>query len=286
MITDSSLINELDKRLVENKKAFAELEELTEQLKIVNKKLEESEALKSHFISNIRNEIINPFTSIINLSKQILSMNDLEKAKRNASLIHGEAFFLDFQLKNIFAAAELEAGETLPQIYTVNIQNTIKSLIDSYIESAAKKKIEIEYTSEITEDFTLKTDPGKLTLILSNLLNNAILFSKERGKVEIFAKNIDRTIIISIKDYGIGIEPEKVQVIFDRFKRLDNTINTLASGYGLGLSVAKALVDFLDGQISVESQTDNGATFTIEIPESFVDEEPTGEAIDENGMLF
>ena len=135
MITDSSLINELDKRLVENKKAFAELEELTEQLKIVNKKLEESEALKSHFISNIRNEIINPFTSIINLSKQILSMNDLEKAKRNASLIHGEAFFLDFQLKNIFAAAELEAGETLPQIYTVNIQNTIKSLIDSYIVS-------------------------------------------------------------------------------------------------------------------------------------------------------
>lgn len=286
MINDSTLISELERRFKENKKAIAELEEMTAQLKAVNKKLEESEALKSHFISNIRNEIINPFTSIINLSKQISSMNDIEKAKKNAMLIHDEAFFLDFQLKNIFAAAELEAGETFPQIYSVNIMSTVKNLIDSYQNNLTAKKLKVDVISSVQNDFTFKSDPGKLGLIYSNLLNNAILFSKEDSVIQINLTFEYDSMIFTIKDQGIGIDEDKLRIIFDRFKRLDNTINTQSSGYGLGLSVAKALTDMLDGTISVESKLGEGSMFTVMIPDVHVDTEATGTAIDENGMLF
>jgi len=286
MINDSTLISELEKRFNDNKKAIAELQELTEQLKTVNKMLEESEALKSHFISNIRNEIINPFTSILNLSKQITTMTDIEKAKKSAALIFGEAFFLDFQLKNIFAAAELEAGETYPQIYSVNVTNTVQSLIDSYQGNISAKKLNIVINSSIEKDFTFKSDPGKLTLIYSNLLNNSILFSKEGGTIEINLSFEYDSMVFAIKDNGIGIEADKMKLIFDRFKRLDNTINTLSSGYGLGLSVAKAITDMLNGVISVESVVGQGATFTVVIPDVHTDTEATGTAIDENGMLF
>jgi len=286
MINDSTLISELEKRFNDNKRAIAELQELTEQLKTVNKMLEESEALKSHFISNIRNEIINPFTSILNLSKQITSMTDIEKAKKSAALIHSEAFFLDFQLKNIFAAAELEAGETYPQIYSVNVLSTVQNLIDSYQGSLSAKKLEITLNSSIDTEFSFKSDPGKLSLIYSNLLNNAILFSKDGGMIEISLSFEFDSMIFTIKDNGIGIETDKVKVIFDRFKRLDNTINTLSSGYGLGLSVAKAITDMLNGTISVESIVGQGATFSVVIPDVHIDTEATGTAIDENGMLF
>lgn len=286
MINDSTLISELERRFNDNKKAIAELEEMTAQLKAVNRKLEESESLKSHFISNIRNEIINPFTSIINLSKQIASINDIDKAKRNAALIHGEAFFLDFQLKNIFAAAELEAGETFPQIYSVNVMSTIKGLIESYQNNITAKKVNIIVNSSIPDDFTFKSDPGKLTLIYSNLLNNAILFSQEGGDIEITVSFEYDSIVFVVKDNGIGIEEDKLKLIFDRFKRIDNTINTLSSGYGLGLSVAKAITDMLDGTISVESTVGVGSTFTVLIPDVHMDTEATGTAIDENGMLF
>jgi len=286
MINDSTLISELEKRFNDNKRVIAELQEMTDQLKSVNKMLEESEALKSHFISNIRNEIINPFTSILNLSKQITTMSDIEKAKKSASLIYGEAFFLDFQLKNIFAAAELEAGETYPQIYSVNVLSTVQNLVDSYQGSLASKKLNVVINSSVENDFTFKSDPGKLTLIYSNLLSNAILFSKEGGTIEITLSFEYDSMAFAIKDNGIGIEQDKVRLIFDRFKRLDNTINTLSSGYGLGLSVAKAITDMLNGTISVESVVGQGATFTVLIPDVHTDTEATGTAIDENGMLF
>ena len=286
MINDSTLISELERRFNDNKRVIAELEELTLQLKGVNKQLEESEALKSHFISNIRNEIINPFTSILNLSKQISTMTDIEKAQKGAALIYGEAFFLDFQLKNIFAAAELEAGETYPQIYSVNVMSTVQGLIDSYQGNLLAKKLQVVVNSSVPKDFTFKSDPGKLTLIYSNLLNNAILFSKEGGKIEITLSFEYDSMVFAIKDNGIGIPDDKVKVIFDRFKRLDNTINTLSSGYGLGLSVAKAITDMLNGTISVESVYGSGATFTVLIPDVHIDTEATGTAIDDNGMLF
>ncbi len=275
-ITDELLIEELKKRFEEKKQSLQELEKLTNDLKEVNKKLAESEALKSHFISNITNEIVNPFTSIVILSKNILSVKkgDWDKVMKMAKLIHTEAFNLDFQLKNIFAAAEIEAGELFLEVSNVSVDTLIKAVTESFETEALKKKISFEYIFEGNpeNEVIFKTDSEKLRLILSNLIDNAIKFSKN-AKVIIKRTIKDNTLIISVKDFGIGISEKNQQIIFDRFKRLDTGINSINRGHGLGLSINKALLDFLNGKIDIESKKNEGTTFTIEIPETHYDAE-------------
>jgi signal transduction histidine kinase len=275
-ITDELLIEELKKRFQEKKKSLKELEKLTTDLKEVNKKLAESEALKSHFISNITNEIVNPFTSIVILSKNILSVKkgDWEKVMKMAKLIHTEAFNLDFQLKNIFAAAEIEAGELFMEVSNVSVDTLIRAVAESFETESQKKKINFEFIFEgISENELLfKTDSEKLRLVLSNLIDNAIKFSKN-NKVIVSRKIEDGNLIISVQDFGIGISEKNQQIIFDRFKRLDTGINSVNRGHGLGLSINKALLDFLNGTINIDSRKNEGTVFTIMIPEALHDAE-------------
>lgn len=289
-ISDEELLNELKQRFEQNKNALEDLKVLNEELILVNKKLEESEALKSHFVSNITNEIINPFTSILGLSKAILSV-EKENWKRVFSmiaLIHSEAFSLDFQFRNIFVAAKIEAGDIYPEIFTVDIKNLIESVIDSFKYEAKKKHVIINvlHCESIDKDkpFVFKTDPEKLKLIFANLIRNAINFSYEGGQVDIKICKVDNSLSISVKDHGIGISKENHAIIFDRFNRLDSGINSINRGHGLGLSVSKAIIDLLKGRIEIESELGKGACFTLLIPEST--EESEGFASDANEAFF
>ncbi len=275
-LTDEFLIEELKLRFEEKKESLKKLEKLTTELKEVNHKLAESEALKSHFISNITNEIVNPFTSIVILSKNILSIKEgqWERVMKMANLIFTEAFNLDFQLKNIFAAAEIEAGELFLEVSNVTVDTLINAVIDSFITEAKKKRIVFEFIKieTETEELRFKTDSEKLRLILSNLVENAVKYSKNE-KIIIKREVQDGVLTISVQDFGIGISENNKKVIFDRFKRLDTGINSINRGHGLGLSINKALLDFLSGQIDIESTKNVGSTFTINIPEAVSDAE-------------
>jgi signal transduction histidine kinase len=287
LITDELLIEELKLRFEEKKRSLQELEKLTAELKEVNQKLADSESLKSHFISNITNEIVNPFTSIVILSKNILSVRegDWDKVKRMASLIYSEAFNLDFQLKNIFAAAEIEAGELFMEVSNVKIDLLIQALMESFLPETEKKQLTFEFIRQnpSDRDFIFKIDSEKLKLILSNLVENAIKFSKNH-KIIIKRWTEANNLFISVKDFGIGISEHNQKVIFDRFKRLDSGINSLNRGHGLGLSINKALLDFLDGRIEIQSKKNEGTTFTICIPEAKDDPEAFSE--DGNDLIF
>lgn len=290
-LTDEELIDELRKRIKSNKESLYELQELNKELQVVNKKLEESESLKSHFISNITNEIINPFTSIIGLARHILSVNkeDWKTVISMVALIHSEAFTLDFQLRNIFVAAKIEAGEIYPEILNVDIKTLVHNLLDSFRLEAKKKKLNLE--AEIHEELTnpenifyFKTDPEKLKLVLSNLLSNAIKFSFEGQKIIIKIWKNKENLNISVQDFGTGITEENQKKIFDRFKRLDTGINSLNRGHGLGLSINKAILDLFNGTIDIQSKLGEGSIFTISIPESPND--VAGFSTDGNEFLF
>ncbi|MFN8208541.1 MAG: HAMP domain-containing sensor histidine kinase [Bacteroidales bacterium] len=287
---DEELLLELKNRFEENKKTIAELQQLTDELKSVNKKLGESEALKSHFISNITNEIINPFTSILGLSKTIMAVKkeDWKKVISMVALIHSEAFNLDFQLRNIFVAAKVEAGEIAPEILSVNLKALVQNLLESFRIESQKKNLEFEFIFECKpkqgEIFYFKTDPEKIKLILANLLSNAIKFSFDQGKIEVRVWNEQNIMHFLVKDQGTGISEENQQVIFDRFKRLDSGINSLNRGHGLGLSINKALIDLLNGKIDIQSTLGEGASFTVSIPEASAD--IAGYSAEGNDFLF
>ncbi len=269
-LTDKELIQELENRFSENKTALSELQKMTKELKIVNQKLEESEAIKTHFLSHIRNEIINPLSSIIGISKNIVQLPEdkLFKIISFSKLIHSEAFDLDQQLKNIFAAAEIEAGEANPDFSFINIQELINEEIDNYQEKLVDKKLEIKLNFKNINAKNNKqlSDEIKFRLIFSNILRNAIKFSKEYNKIEVEICISEKNISISIQDFGIGISKENMNIIFDRFKKLDNSINSINRGHGLGLSIALAYVNLLNGEIKVDSVLDKKSKFTVILP--------------------
>jgi len=270
-MTDDELLKEIKERFENYNKSLKDLENLNNELMLVNQKLEESEKLKSHFISNIRNEIINPFSSIIGLSKQLMNTEpfDKEKVSQYASMIYEEAFELDFQLKNIFAAASIEAGDLVPQVVEIDVPSFFNNAI-KYIEQRAKAKIltiKLDFSTSIGSN-RFKTDAEKLNIIIMNLLANAIDFSIEKSNEIIVKVNLNtESLMFSVKDFGSGIPKDKQDIIFDRFKRLNMKIHTSNKGYGLGLSITKGFVEILGGHISVESELGKGSTFNIFIPE-------------------
>jgi signal transduction histidine kinase len=289
-LTDEELIEELRNRFRMNREAVEEFQTLNKELRVVNKKLEESESLKSHFISNITNEIINPFTSILGLAKHILSVKkeDWKKVISMVALIHSEAFNLDFQLRNIFVAAKIEAGEIYPEILNVDIKILSNNVVESFRFEAKKKGIELNFIFNVKSPegkvFYFKTDPEKLKLILSNLLSNAIKFSFEKLNIDVTIWEEERVLKVSVEDYGTGISEDNQKKIFDRFKRLDSGINSINRGHGLGLSINKAILDLLSGTIEIESEIGRGSKFTISIPEAKSD--IAGFSTDGNDFLF
>ncbi|MFP4018524.1 MAG: sensor histidine kinase [Bacteroidales bacterium] len=289
-LTDQELINELKKRFEQNKRSLQEVKQLNDELKRVNKKLEDSEALKSHFISNITNEIINPFSSIIGLARNIMSLGeaDWKQVKSMVSMIYYEAFNLDFQLRNIFVTAKIEAGEIYPETINVDVKQLLDSVVDNFRYELEKKNLSVK------RDITLHpqkgniyyfiTDPEKLKLIISNHLSNAIKFSDKGSQIIIKAWEDKGNLNVSIKDFGTGISKENQKIIFDRFKKLDSGIDSIHRGHGLGLSINKALLDVLDGSIDINTKEGEGSEFTISIPE--LKSSVSGFAFDDNELFF
>lgn len=282
-LTDTELIDELKGWMAEKTNAL-------EELKLLNRKLEESEKLKSHFISNITNEIVNPFSSILGLSKNILSVDkeNWKKVFSMVAMIHSEAFSLDFQLKNIFAAAKIEAGEIYPEIGKVDIRSLVKSVTDSFRIEAQKKKISFDVVFKVDSDLLMnfKTDPEKFKLILSNLINNAVKFSYDNSVITIDISLDNNKLIISVMSKGVQISKEYQQLIFDRFKRIDSDITSINRGHGLGLSIIKSLLDLLEGEVVFQSDDLSGTIFTIYLPESSVEDSSFSASVDGNEMFF
>jgi len=275
-LTDIELIEEMKRRVEEKDKALYDLRMITRKLEDVNRKLQESEALKSNFLSNIRNEINNPLTSILVLADDIASVKDTnrEECASMAGIIYTEAFNLDFQLRNIFVAAEIEAGEAFPAISNVDVHKLILGVIDAYRHVAHQKQVTIDFDWASDSPppnpplHYFKTDPGKLQIIVSNLLSNAVKYSPEGSKVRFKAWRHEGHLNILQEDSGIGIDEADQQAIFERFRQIETGTTKSYSGHGLGLSVIKALVELLNGTISVVSIKGKGSIFAVLIPES------------------
>ncbi len=279
--------------MVNNNKAVdverlkAEVAELNRRLELMNEKFEKSENYKSHFLSLVTNEIINPFTSILGLSKGITQLKDdeIEKARKLAKIIYTETFFLDFQLNNIFMAARLEAGEAVANPVKVDVLSVINSVVNDFSVEAGKKQIEIEVVNNDDEKLTqFVSDSSILELVTANLLSNAIKASFDKGKVIISADIKDGMLYLSVKDFGTGIDAGKEHELFDRFKKLDDTINSINTGSGIGLAVVQGVLDLLHGNLELESEPGKGSLFRVSVPEAIRTE--CGFATDDGELFF
>ena len=282
-LTDEQIIKELSQRFEENRIAVREQERLMDELEQVNKKLMDSESVKTQFLSNIRNEINNPLSSILGLADKLSQKpGDVEKVKYTSSLIHQEAFSLDFQLRNIFTAAELEAGELQPNFGTVDVNSLIQGVINKFDHLIEKKKLNVELKSD--QDIKFITDAGLLSSIIRNLISNAIEFNKDDGNIVIETSLEDKKQLnVNVIDSGVGMKESDYNIIFDRFVQIETGVTKSHLGHGLGLTVTKAQVELLQGSVHVECIIGEGCSIGISVP---IAEEDDMHTFSDSGNVF
>jgi len=267
--------------------ALEESKILNRELVRINERLRLSEELHGHFLATMRSVINNPLTAIIGLSEQIhQGAVPLDQARTLAALISGEAFYLDFQIRNIFAAADLEGGTCAPRISQVDVGSILRDVATSFRQMAVAKGLRLHLPGEEAGPLAFATDPGMMWTILANLLANAFAFSPEGGEVRVLAGARAGVLTVEIQDDGLGIlEADQVQ-IFDRFRRLAEGTTSDHQGPGLGLAITRALLDLLGGTITVASTPGQGARFTCTFPEGQVLDEATTASFEGNLFIF
>lgn len=261
-VSDESLLAEVRKRFEQKNDTLQELEFLTKKLYDLNEKLRENDKVKGEFLSLIKNVFNNPMGSLLNLSSMMLKNEDTPRTQKMKLLLDVELQKLNFQLGNIFTAAEIEAGEIGNYLSAIDLEVLFEEVCHAFLYLIHEKSLVIKTNIDVPSK--LVSDAKKLHTILLNLVSNACEYSF-RGNTILFRAFVeDGNLIIEVSNTGDVIAKEHKKDVFNRFKKVDKQSKARESveGLGLGLSVVNALVESLDGQIDYES-SEALTTFTI-----------------------
>lgn len=232
-------------------------------------KAEESDKLKEAFLQNLSHEIRTPLNAIVGFSHLIYSDTEhgfSESQKDYASIIQRSSNQLLSIVSDILTVASIETGQERVTLSSVDIHAMINHLWDIFKPLADQKNLKLTLTNEISEkDFVIVTDETKITQILTNLLNNAFKFTLQ-GEIELKYYIVENKIEFLIKDTGIGIDKESIDIIFERFRQASHTVQSNFGGTGLGLSISKSFAKMLGGDIWVKSENGKGSEFYLNIP--------------------
>lgn len=262
-IKDSDLVTEIARRFEEKTASIQEMEFMTKKLLDLNEQAKEAEEVKSKFLSLIKNEFNNPISTLLSLSKNLVSKKNPERFDDISKMINEEVLRMDFQLKNIFSASEIEAGEIANDFSHVKIASIYSEAVDSFPYLLTEKNLTI--ILECEDDFKFVTDSSKIYLIILNLLSNACEFSFPNTTITVRANEKDGQILLEVEDAGEGIAVHFHKEIYNRFARHTTGKTRAHSGLGLGLSIVRALAESLDGDVDFESTT--GKTiFRVTLP--------------------
>lgn len=233
-------------------------------------KAEESAYLKDAFLINMSHEIRTPIKAIIDFSDKLSKRKLGDQENEYVRIIKSEGENLLIIIDDILDLSKIEAGMLVFEKDYFSIKETLKSLNVMLMGKAKEKNLELVFTCDEDVSDVLFGDRMRLTQIINNLTGNAIKFT-EKGKVQVHAKIHQRTdentfIEFSVKDTGIGISQNKLEYIFERFRQVESHTTREYGGVGLGLSIAKKLVELQGGTLSVKSELKKGSVFSFCIP--------------------
>ncbi|MCZ7402803.1 MAG: PAS domain S-box protein [Candidatus Methanoperedens sp.] len=240
-----------------------------EEIRIEKERLEYASQAKSEFLASMSHELRTPLNSILGFSQLLIDgmAGELnEKHRHFIENIHNSGNFLLNLINDILDLSKIEAGKIDLNIESIPLQATVEETITLIKEKAMKHRIIIkkEYDPGLG---LIDADKQRVKQILFNLLSNAIKFSKEEGgTVTITTRKVDENAQISVRDTGIGIKPENMEKLFQKFEQLDKGISQKYGGTGLGLAISKQLVELHGGRIWAESKYGEGSEFTFLIP--------------------
>lgn len=253
---------------IENARLYQQLEERTVQLAQVIRELEDLDRLRTELVQNVSHELRTPLTLIQGYAEFLLSgeLGKIQPQQHGALEVIRERSRILSQLIHNLTALQALPHETLA-LAPVSLVNLVEQVLITYHRPA--KRAGVQFETNLPGDLpTILADKEQLQLALSHLIDNAIKFSPQGGRVRLQAWAQSPWIYFSVEDEGIGIASQHLGRVFDRFYQVDGSTTRRFGGMGIGLAIVWQIVQAHQGNVTVESQPGQGSIFTIALPQN------------------
>lgn len=238
---------------------ITQLELMRRELIESKEKAETSDKLKSAFLANMSHEIRTPLNAIVGFSRIISESDNAEERREYYEIVDANNERLLQLINEILDLSKIESGIVEFTYGPVRLHTLCKEIHDAHV-FRCPQGVELRFDSP-DEALSIHSDKNRIFQVFSNLIGNAFKFTTE-GSVSYGYKQEGERVVFYVKDTGLGIEPEKLGRVFQRFAKLNN----FAQGTGLGLSICKTIIERLGGEIAVSSEVGTGTTFTFWLP--------------------
>ncbi|HEX4616303.1 MAG TPA: HAMP domain-containing sensor histidine kinase [Stellaceae bacterium] len=232
-----------------------------------------SDRAKTKFLANMSHELRTPLNAIIGFS-EVIKLNAQQPKERYpeyAQYIHDAAIHLLELINGILDLARIEAGKVELEEEAVPVSDLIYSAVTTLKPIAEKKLVSIDCRHRRT-DAVIRVDQTKFKQVLLNLLSNAVKFTQPSGRVIVDCKRDEHGgLVISVKDTGVGIPREQLEKVLEPFEQVEDHLTRRNEGTGLGLPIAKALIELHGGELTLHSELNVGTTAELRLPRERID---------------
>jgi signal transduction histidine kinase len=266
----ASMTKEIDKQFEEKQITINQIQEMNIQLEIAKEKAEESDRLKSAFLANMSHEIRTPMNGILGFTNLLKNPKLTgESQKKFIQIIEKSGKRMLDTINDIIDISKIESGQVKVKEEEVKANELVEDLYAFFSREADLKGLKMILDNQLkVENSKIITDKVKLESVLTNLLKNAIKYT-EKGTIHfncfIEEKNKRSFMVFHVKDTGIGIPPDRIGAIFNRFEQSDIEDRNVHEGSGLGLAISQFYAEMLGGEIKVESEVGVGSSFIFEL---------------------
>jgi signal transduction histidine kinase len=241
--------------------------------------IEQYDKLKNQFFSNLSHELKTPLNVIFATAQLITIIKDNasvteyhQKVQKHMKIVKQNCYRLMRLIGNLIDITRYDSGFLHIKLGNHNIVHIIEDITLSIVKYAETKGITVTFDTNIEEKY-ISCDPDMIERVMLNLISNALKFTNNGGNVWVNIDNQGENVMISVRDTGIGIPSDKLSIIFERFRQVDDSLNRNHEGSGIGLSLVKALVEAHNGTIAVNSEYGKGTEVIISLPAKILQDE-------------